>query len=727
MFTFIVILSVFAQSLVALFVLLKNHRNLTNVLFFILSVLLITWAVINFVITRDPFSSSQLLLYRFLLASVIAQNTFFFLFAHTYPEQKVNVRLKYLVSYLTLSVVAVTVTLTPLVFASVNYGQAGARPVPGPGMLLFVLHALISVISGLRTIYKGYKNSFGISRQQFRFIFFGSVILWGVVPFTNFFISMATQTLFFARISPIYTLAFSSIIAYAILTQKLFDIRLAVARSVAYLLSLGFIGLIYGSFIFILSSLDSFSSQATYVQRSGYIGFALVTAALYPGVKRFFDKLTDKIFYQDAYDPEAFLDQLNQALVTNIELEKLLKACAQIIADNLKTEYCLFGIKETGFRGVRAIGTIKKDFSLDDIMKARQTTPHLGTNVVVTDYLPPEAGKFKRLLVKNDVAALVRLVPEFASARDGLEGLGYIVLGQKRSGNTYESQDIQMLGIIANELVIAIQNALHFEEIQRFNVTLQERVDKATYQLRRTNQKLEELDETKDDFISMASHQLRTPLTSVKGYLSMVLEGDAGKLNATQSKMLGQAFISSQRMVYLITDLLNVSRLKTGKFVIDAVPTNLSEIVEEEVSQLVETGQARSIELTYIKPAEFPALMLDETKTRQVIMNFIDNAIYYTRASGHIQVKLTNKLTSVEFEVTDDGIGVPRSEQHHLFTKFYRAANARRARPDGTGLGLFMAKKVIVAQGGSIVFKSKEGQGSTFGFVFPKSHLKIPG
>jgi signal transduction histidine kinase len=115
--------------------------------------------------------------------------------------------------------------------------------------------------------------------------------------------------------------------------------------------------------------------------------------------------------------------------------------------------------------------------------------------------------------------------------------------------------------------------------------------------------------------------------------------------------------------------------------------------------------------------------MLDETKLRQVIMNFLDNAVYYTPAGGHIEVHLVEKPQSIEFMVSDDGIGVPRHEQHHLFTKFYRAPNAKRARPDGTGLGLFMAKKVVIAQGGAVVFKSQEGKGSTFGFTFAKAHL----
>jgi signal transduction histidine kinase len=97
--------------------------------------------------------------------------------------------------------------------------------------------------------------------------------------------------------------------------------------------------------------------------------------------------------------------------------------------------------------------------------------------------------------------------------------------------------------------------------------------------------------------------------------------------------------------------------------------------------------------------------------------------VYYTPAGGHIEVHLVEKPQSIEFTVSDDGIGVPRHEQHHLFSKFYRAPNAKRARPDGTGLGLFMAKKVVIAQGGAITFRSQEGRGSTFGFTFAKSRL----
>jgi len=293
--------------------------------------------------------------------------------------------------------------------------------------------------------------------------------------------------------------------------------------------------------------------------------------------------------------------------------------------------------------------------------------------------------------------------------------VGLLVVGFLGSATEVSQADLTMMDRLSESVGVALDNKLLFEENQH-----------VLRQLKLSNTKLKALDEAKDDFISMASHQLRTPLTSVKGYLSMVKEGDVGKVTPAQAEMLNQAFFSSQRMVYLIADLLNVSRLRTGKFVIDQAPVNLAQMVEEELEQVKEIAKISSQKLIYEKPEDFPDLMMDDVKTRQVIMNFVDNALHYTPAKGTVKVTLKETPTTVEMRVKDNGIGVPRSEKHHLFTKFYRAANARQARPDGTGLGLFMAKKVIIAQGGSVIFESTVGKGSTFGFIFSKAKLAVP-
>ena len=205
----------------------------------------------------------------------------------------------------------------------------------------------------------------------------------------------------------------------------------------------------------------------------------------------------------------------------------------------------------------------------------------------------------------------------------------------------------------------------------------------------------------------------------------MVLEGDVGAVKKDQRKMIKQAFDSAEQMVFLIADLLNVSRLQSGKFVIENKPADLARLVTSEVDRLAETAKNHGVTLTAEVSEKFPTLNIDENKIRQVVMNFIDNAIYYTPSGGSISVKLEAGEHDVVYTVTDTGLGVPAAVQHKLFSKFYRADNARKMRPDGTGLGLFMARKVIVAQGGTIIFKSTEGKGSTFGFSFPRKAVEI--
>jgi signal transduction histidine kinase len=209
----------------------------------------------------------------------------------------------------------------------------------------------------------------------------------------------------------------------------------------------------------------------------------------------------------------------------------------------------------------------------------------LNRPMLIADELPE--GERKRLLEGHGVRISLNL-------RTREEFVGYLLLGDKLSGDIYSSQDIELLEIIGKELAVAVLNAKSYAEIQDFTVHLQARIERATKRLRVANRHLKELDRAKDEFISMASHQLRTPLTTIKGYLSMMLEGDAGKLTAAQKDFVGYAFGSSERMVNLISDLLNVSRLQAGRFLIQTKPTDLVKMIRDEVRQLEGHRPSRS-------------------------------------------------------------------------------------------------------------------------------------
>jgi signal transduction histidine kinase len=542
--------------------------------------------------------------------------------------------------------------------------------------------------------------------------FVHSVFFLLILPF---FVGQMTYLYVIGYAAPFY---FIITTVYSLTRHNLFDVRLVVARAMAYVLSLLSVGFLYVSIVFGVFTGILGGGLLSAAQRSGYAVLSIIFGLSIAPSKRFFDRVTNRVFYQDAYDGQDLLRQLNEVLINTIDIDKLLDRSSAIIKNTIRSEFCIFGLKAERGTKRRIIGHGAHNFTEEDIAKVQSMSPRTGEKLIITDLLPIEFAELQGILRDNKVAVIVRLT----NSKDLKKpGMGYIVMGDKSSGNGYSSRDIDVLSIIADEYVIAIQNTLRFEQIEQFGHTMERRVERATRELQKSNERLKALDETKDEFISMASHQLRTPLTSVKGYLSMVLEGDAGEISQTQKTMLDQAYVSSQRMVYLIADLLNVSRLRTGKFVIDAAPTDLAKVISQEISQLNVTLENHNLKMVFEPPADVPLLNLDETKIRQVIMNFIDNAIYYTPSGGVITIGLTQTAKSVEFTVTDNGMGVPKAEQHQLFTKFFRAHNARKARPDGTGLGLFMAKKVIIAQHGSVVFRSREGKGSTFGFIFPKS------
>lgn len=517
----------------------------------------------------------------------------------------------------------------------------------------------------------------------------------------------------FIELGPAGTAIFIGSVAYAIVRHGLFDVRLAIVRTMAYFMVLATMATLYAGLIWLLSNILQKNLMDASEFMANMAVALLLVVSLQP-VKKFFDRLTDRLFYRDNYNSDEFFAHLNRELSETSDLRTLLKSAAYEITAALKAESVFFSVRYGNDHRFFIGTTAHRRLSEADLVRLSESTRSHGGRAIVADLLSRDDA-LRPLLARHKIALVQPLILE-------KDMTSYLFLGEKQSGQ-YTHRDIGVLETASDELAIAIRNALSVQDIKEINDTLQQRIEEATSELRTSNEQLKRLDAAKDEFVSMASHQLRTPLTSVKGYISMVLEGDAGGITPAQRKLLEEAFDSSERMVHLISDFLNVSRLQTGKFVIDKSPVNLADLVKQEVDSLTSTAEARSLRLRYRKPGYFPTLYLDEGKIRQVVMNFIDNAIYYSREHSNISVDLAIEEGGAVLKVRDSGIGVPKDQQAHLFTKFFRADNARRQRPDGTGVGLFLAKKVIVAHGGTILFESAEGEGSIFGFRLPIKKL----
>ena len=509
---------------------------------------------------------------------------------------------------------------------------------------------------------------------------------------------------------PISLLVMAVMLGFAIVKYQLFDIKSAIIRTSAYLLSLISLAVIYFGLAYLTSTVmfNGQSSQAVSVNPVNIV-LALLLAFIFQPVKKFFDKITNKIFYKDNYNTDDFFAKLNKILGYSTDLRGLLERTATEVGQTLKGEQAFFFINTIDGHFMTA-GTPKHKqlpkLDADQFSMVTKTN-----NGVIIASLLEDADPMKRLMMSHRIELVLPLV------QDGLT-IGYLCLGDHRT-SSYTNRDIRVLLTISNELIIAIQNALAVQEIREFNVTLQQRIANATEELRASNRMLRQLDKAKDEFVSMASHQLRTPLTSVKGYISMVIDGDAGKVSEQQKLLLDEAFNSSERMVNLINDFLNVSRIQTGKFILEKASIDLSKLVGQEIDSLQSSAASRSIKFIYDQPKNFPLVNVDESKIRQVVMNFLDNSIYYSPDGTSVEVKLSADDKDAILAIKDSGIGVPINERGQLFTKFYRASNARKKRPDGTGVGLYLAKKIITAHDGKIIFESVLGKGSTFGFRLP--------
>lgn len=708
---------------VGLLVLLRDYRRVENISFFGLGIGVSCWAIgiAGFIGTNNLTFALFWAKFYYVAPLVIVVSSIYF--SQYFPFRKQISKIpSIIISILGIILTVLLIAIPTFVTESIVYQSYGKLvnldsqqyAVYGSFLLFCFCLTILTLIQKRKT------SKHVVEIQQVNIFLFGFVISSILGVYFNLVLPAFGNYQLIAA-GPIMTAFWIIASAYAIAKHRMFDIRSFVIRAAGYLITSAFLSMLYIAPLLYLVANIFMEIPFDWSNFIFGILFATVVAYNFNHIRAWFDTKTAHIFFRDSYDPAIVLSDFTRLLVSTIDISKLLNETSTYIASRLKIESVSFVLNETATSELRVIAN-QSTFGLDNnLMQDIQSASKMDDEIIAVDFLTPDQSQLKGMLQNKKIAVIIPL-----SNKSDTKYLGYIVLDYKKSGNPYTAQDLRTLSSMAGILIIAIQNALHFEEIQDFNLTLQQKVYDATAQLRRTNAKLKALDETKDDFISMASHQLRTPLTSVKGYLSMVLEGDGGKITPMQRKMLDRAYISSQRMVFLISDLLNVSRLKTGKFVIEPSSVDLSKIIDEEVKQLKESARNRSIELVYDKPPEFPTLMIDDTKIRQVIMNFIDNALYYTPKGGKVTVRLSDNPSTIELRVIDNGIGVPKAEQPHLFTKFYRAGNARQVRPDGTGLGLFMAKKVIVAQGGAVIFDSVEGKGSTFGFVFSKARLAAP-
>ena len=224
-----------------------------------------------------------------------------------------------------------------------------------------------------------------------------------------------------------------------------------------------------------------------------------------------------------------------------------------------------------------------------------------------------------------------------------------------------------------------------------------------------------ELDKAKTEFVSLASHQLRTPTATLKWFLDMILAGDVGELSPKQRDYLERSRKVNANMIELVETLLNVSRIEIGSISIDWKPTNVPEIIDSILLEMSSQIEEKQLQIEKHYGGSLENIRSDPRLLRIVINNILSNAVKYTPASGAISIVLKEFLGNKSIAISDSGVGIPEADQDKIFNKLFRADNVRKLdESQGTGLGLYLVKSIIETLGGSIGFVSEENKGSTF-------------
>lgn len=240
-----------------------------------------------------------------------------------------------------------------------------------------------------------------------------------------------------------------------------------------------------------------------------------------------------------------------------------------------------------------------------------------------------------------------------------------------------------------------------------------------TATLREAITHLKEVDRVKSEFISLASHQLRTPLTGIRWAHHALLEGQAGEVSNEQRRILERSLDRTQAMMGLVGELLDVARIEDQKYRLLKEHVDAGQLVRGVVDQFSEAADRRKISFEVSVESHLPKITIDKTKLSIAMGNLIDNAIKYTPAGGKVTISAAQSGDMVCIKVADTGIGIPEEDQYRAFSKFFRSSNAIAMYTRGSGLGLYISRTIVEKHGGTIAVESAEGEGSTFTICLP--------
>jgi PAS domain S-box-containing protein len=300
------------------------------------------------------------------------------------------------------------------------------------------------------------------------------------------------------------------------------------------------------------------------------------------------------------------------------------------------------------------------------------------------------------------------------------EAIGMLTVDMRDKDMEIDDDDLRILELFASDAAIAISRATLNERLDSFNEKLKKKIKEATIELSLKNRRLEELDRMKNQFLSTISHELKTPLTSIQGYSAILKAEKLGALNQEQRKSIEILNSEALRLNELITTLLDLTKLETGRARLQLAETDVNELAESVILSMKASAEKKKIEIQF-KPAKLEKIKLDPSLIELALKNLISNSIKYNKENGRIYVSLSDDDSRILFEVRDTGRGISRDKISQIFKKFHQLDEHTIRYEGGTGIGLAIVKSIIDKHNGVIKIDSEAGKGTRIFFTLPKN------
>ena len=425
------------------------------------------------------------------------------------------------------------------------------------------------------------------------------------------------------------------------------------------------------------------------------------------------EELDKKIFGLD------ILQKLSRQINTTLEEEQIFKKIDNkyleelgfnksmaFLWKNLTQEFHLFlhlGYNNAEAEKIKTVINAKKDYFLNLIQNGASAS----SEFTPEDFLPKD--KLQQLFLTHSFI----ICPVLTQEGDG----GFIFVGTQNTETAITKGDQEFISILANQIGQTLDNARLFEKTWRSQQELEVKIEERTRQLTLALEAVKKLSKRKSDFISSVSHEIRTPLTSIKGYAAILLAGKLGTVPDEIKNRLEKINNHSDELVHMVNDLLDISRIESGKVDIKTESLDLKVIIAKIADLLSEQLKAKNITFTSNITDNCQKILADRSQIERVFINLVGNALKFTPENGKINISARSENKIVQIDVQDSGFGIPQEAQEHLFEEFYRVDNVINQNVKGTGLGLSLVKHIIEAHQGKIWLKSKPGEGTTFSFT----------